>query len=246
MGTQTSIGLYAGPTAAAAQLLIVCSVLPSLPLGLHHDLQGEGKESEEVDHRHSSQDQEEAFGPAEYDRDLLAMLPNIVVIDGLIAFYFEYCNWIYRHINQPTFLQQWERFKSGSSSDRIVLATACAMMAVATQYLPTQHHLLEGFTESPEEIGVKFWEISGTSLQRRLAESRTYTLELVELLLCRCHFLTMHKNDSEEIWHIKGELVTTAIAMGLHRDPTKWRKRWDLQAAERRRWAWWHIVLLER
>jgi hypothetical protein len=120
------------------------------------------------------------------------------------------------------------------------------MMALATQYLPAQHQLLEGFSETPEEIGLKFWEISGTSLQRRLAESRSYTLELVELLLCRCHFLTMHKNDSEEIWTIRGELVTIAMAMGLHRDPSKWRKRWDQATAERRRWAWWHIVLLER
>jgi hypothetical protein len=120
------------------------------------------------------------------------------------------------------------------------------MMALATQYLPAQHQLLEGFTETPEEIGFKFWEISGTSLQRRLAESRTYTLEVVELILCRCHFLTMHKNDSEEIWTIRGELVSIAMAMGLHRDPSKWRKRCDQTTAERRRWAWWHIVLLER
>ncbi|KAJ3566969.1 hypothetical protein NP233_g6672 [Leucocoprinus birnbaumii] len=56
----------------------------------------------------------------------------------------------------------------------------------------------------------------------------------------------MHKNDSEEIWTIRGELVTIAMAMGLHRDPSKWRKRFDQTMAERRRWAWWHIVLLER
>ncbi|KAF9452002.1 hypothetical protein P691DRAFT_722737 [Macrolepiota fuliginosa MF-IS2] len=229
MGTQTAGGFYAGPTSAATHLLM-----------------GESREFEDPDIRQPSQDNVEEYGPAEYDRDLLGMLPSIDVIDGLINFYFEYCNWIYRHINQSTFTQQWERFKNGISSDRITLATACAMMALATQYLPAQHPLLEGYTESPEEIGLKFWEISGTSLQRRLAESRSYTLELVEVLLCRCHFLTMHKNDSEEIWSIRGEIVTIAMAMGLHRDPTKWRKRWDQQTAERRRWAWWHIVLLER
>jgi len=32
--------------------------------------------------------------------------------------------------------------------------------------------------------------------------------------------------------------------MGLHRDPGKWRMHRDV--AERRRWAWWHIVLMER
>jgi len=29
------------------------------------------------------------------------MLPNIDVIDGLINFYFEYCNWIYISTNPP-------------------------------------------------------------------------------------------------------------------------------------------------
>jgi hypothetical protein len=180
----------------------------------------------------------------EYDRDLLAMLPQIEVIDGLIVFYFEYCNWIYRHVNQTTFTAQWERFKSGNSADRIVLATACAMMAVATFYLPVQHHLLETFQETHEEIGLKCYEVSGTALQRRWAESRAYSLELVELHLIRGMYQTLSKNDSEEIWHIRGELVTIGMAMGLHRDPGKWRMPRDV--AERRRWAWWHIVLMER
>ena len=120
------------------------------------------------------------------------------------------------------------------------------MMALATQYLSANHQLLESFSQPPEEIGLRLWEISGIALQRRMVDTRSYTLELIELLLCRCHFLTMHKNDSEEIWTIRGELVTTAMAMGLHRDPSKWKKRWDQTTAERRRWAWWHIVLLER
>ncbi|KAF9008834.1 hypothetical protein BDQ17DRAFT_1349028 [Cyathus striatus] len=63
-------------------------------------------------------------------------------------------------------------------------------------------------------------------------------------MLIRGHFLTLTKTDSEEIWHIRGEIVTIGMAMGLHRDPGRWRMPRDL--AERRRWAWWHIVLLER
>lgn len=180
----------------------------------------------------------------EYDRDLLGILPSLDVIDGLITHYFEYCNWIYRHVNQQTFSRQWERFKSGTSADRIVLATACAMMAIATHYLPQQHPLLVSFHDTHEEIGAKFFEVSTTSLQRRQSDSRTYSLELAELLLVRCHFLTLSKTDSEEIWHVRGELVAIGMAMGLHRDPGKWRMHRDV--AERRRWAWWHIILLER
>ena len=180
----------------------------------------------------------------EYDRDLLALLPSLETIDGLISYYFEYCNWIYRHINQTTFLYQWEKYKTGTKADRIVLSTACAMMAIATHYLPSRHHLTEKFQESHEEMGAKFFEVSGTSLQRRNLETRSYTLELVELLLVRAHFQTLSKADSEEIWQGRGELVTIGTAMGLHRDPGKWKMHRDV--AERRRWAWWHIILLER
>ncbi|TFK43308.1 fungal-specific transcription factor domain-containing protein [Crucibulum laeve] len=230
LGTQgQGVQLYVGATSAATHFLM-------------NEQRGESDDSES---RQQSQDRSEEFGMTpEYDRDLLSMLPSLDIIDGLIQYYFEYCNWIYRHVNQASFTQHWERFKSGASADRIILATACAMMALATHYLPASHPLLEGYTENPEEIGFKFFGVSTDALQRRLADSRTYSLELVELLLIRSHFMTSTKTDSEEIWHVRGELVTIGMAMGLHRDPGKWRMHRDV--AERRRWAWWHIVLLER
>ncbi|KAG6866009.1 hypothetical protein C0991_009681 [Blastosporella zonata] len=241
LGSQGQGGLYAGPTSAATHLLMVRPFQYPV-LGPENEPRG----SEESDSRQQSQEHTEEF-PAmtpEYDRDLLATLPAIEVIDELIVFYFEYCNWIYRHVNQASFTQAWDRFKNGTSADRLILATACVMMAVATFYLPSHHHFLQSFPESHEEIGLKFYEVSTTALTRRLAESRTYSLELVELHLIRGLFQTLSKNDTEEIWHIRGELVTIAMAMGLHRDPGKWRMHRDV--AERRRWAWWHIVLMER
>ncbi|KAG6919321.1 hypothetical protein DXG01_007454 [Tephrocybe rancida] len=230
LGTQGQGGLYAGPTSAATHLL------------MNETARG----SEESDSRQQSQEHAEEFPTMtpEYDRDLLAMLPAIEVIDELIVFYFEYCNWIYRHVNQASFTQAWERFKNGTSADRLILASACVMMAVATFYLPSHHSFLQSFPETHEEIGLKFYEVSTTALTRRMAESRTYSMELIELLLIRGMFQTLSKNDTEEIWHIRGELVTIAMAMGLHRDPGKWRMPRDV--AERRRWAWWHIVLMER
>jgi hypothetical protein len=172
------------------------------------------------------------------------MLPPIEIIDELITFYFEYCNWIYRHVNQPSFTQQWARFKSGTSADKIVLATACVMMAVATFYLPARHHILDSLSETHEELSRKFYQVSTTALNRRLAESKAYSLELVEMYLIRGHYHYLSKSDTEEIWHIRGELVSIGMAMGLHRDPGKWKMHRDI--AERRRWAWWHIVLMER
>ncbi|KAK0467906.1 fungal-specific transcription factor domain-containing protein [Desarmillaria tabescens] len=222
-------GLYAGPTSAATHLLAGAS------------------DSDSADSRHGSQERTvEEFSalPPEYDRDLLAMLPSLDVIDGLITFYFECCNWVYRHVNEKAFSSQWDRFKSGKSADRIVLATACVIMGVAAHYLPSDHQLLEQFSETPQEQGNKFFDVSQMALQRRHAESKKYNIELVELLLIQGHYLTLAKTESEQVWQIRGELVTIGTALGLHRDPGRWRMHRDV--AERRRWAWWHIILLER
>ncbi|KAJ7162629.1 fungal-specific transcription factor domain-containing protein [Mycena crocata] len=228
LGSQSQGGLYAGPTSAATHLLLS-----------HPDARG----SEDSDSRQASQDRSSddlTTGMShEYDRDLLAVLPSVDIIDGLVSYYFEYCNWIYRHVNQSLGAVQ-----NGSSPDRTILATACAIMASATFYLPAQHRLLEGYPETHEELGLKYFDVSTTALHRRNADTKTYSLDLIELLLIRCHYLTTSKRDSEEIWHAKGEIVTIGTAMGLHRDPGKWKMHRDV--AERRRWAWWHIVLLER
>lgn len=180
----------------------------------------------------------------EYDRDLLALLPSLEIIDGLVSYYFEYCNWIYRHVNRPAFLNAWSRYKTGSNADRIVLATVCMVMAIAVHYLPPGDRLVAQLGDSLEEICRKFYDVMRSALDRHRAEHKTYSLELVECLLIRSHYLTLVKTDSEEIWAVRGELISIGMAMGLHRDPFKWRMSKEL--AERRRWAWWHIILLER
>lgn len=181
----------------------------------------------------------------EYDRDLLNLLPSIEIIDQLVDYYFEYCNWIHRNVDQPSFTQAWSRFKSGQFPDRIVLATVCIVISVSVQYLPAQHILLESITETHEELGYKYYDVMRSALQRQsLSQPRAYTLELVELLLLRCHFQQLCKVDSEEIWLVKGELMSIALAMGLHRDPKLWRM--SRQVAERRRWCWWNLIVLDR
>jgi hypothetical protein len=180
----------------------------------------------------------------EYDRDLLALLPPLETIDGLVSYYFEYCNWIYRHVNQPSFLNAWSRYKTGANADRVVLATVCMIMAIAVHYLPPGDRLVAQLGESLEDICRKFYDVMRSAVDRHRAEHKTYSLELVECLLIRCHYLTLVKTDSEEIWTVRGELVSIGMAMGLHRDPCKWRM--SKEHAERRRWAWWHIILLER
>ncbi|KAJ8585470.1 hypothetical protein M405DRAFT_853651 [Rhizopogon salebrosus TDB-379] len=162
------------------------------------------------------------------DQDFLELLPALETIDALVVYYFEYCNWINRH--------------SGSSPDRVFLATVCMIMAIAVHYLPDRDPLIAHLADSHEGTGKTI--LRRHALDRHCAESRTYTLELVECLLIRCHYLTLNKTDSEEIWAICAELVSMGIALGLHRDPNRWKM--SKEVAERKRWAWWHIILLER
>lgn len=151
---------------------------------------------------------------------------------------------MYRHVHPQSFMAAWNKFKSGQSSDRLVLATLCVIMALAIRYIPERHPLLTSLPPVREQVCERYYEIARDALSRHRAESRSLSLELVELLLVRTHYLTLSKNNSEEIWAIRGELVNIGTAMGLHRDPDKWKMPRDL--AERRRWAWWHIILLER
>lgn len=180
---------------------------------------------------------------------MISHLPPIHTVDGLIEYYFEYCNWIYRHVNQQAFLAAWDRFKSNVDGDRIVLATVCILISLTVRYLPAGHALLESLTGTVEDIGRTYYDIMLDVLDRHNRDLRKeggkgYTLELVELLLVRCHYLTYAKEDPEETWRVRGELVSVGTALGLHRDPGS--SRFPKPIAERRRWAWWHIILLER
>ncbi|THH12360.1 hypothetical protein EW145_g79 [Phellinidium pouzarii] len=209
--------------------------------------QREGKDADNSDDSARSSDEATTLNLDQsraYDDDLLQLLPQLHIIDGLIDFYFENCNWMYRHVSPKDFLTAWGKFKTGHSSDRLVLATLCVIMALAIRYLPHRHALLTSLPQGHEELGERYYEIARDALSRYRTESRSLSLELVELLLIRTHYLTLSKNDAEEIWAIRGELVSIGTAMGLHRDPDKWKMPRDL--AERRRWAWWHIILLER
>ena len=230
-------GFYAGPTSTA-------TLLYSLKTA------NDARDGEDIPDRIGSHSGDERTDDSAVDvqrgvdDDLLQMLPAVHIIDGLIDYYFEYCNWMYRHVNQVVFTNAWLRFKAGALADRLVLATLSVIMAIAVRYLPDKHALLSSLPQTREDLAERYYDVAKEAHSRYRAESRALSLELVELLLIRTHYLTLSKNESEDIWAIRGDLVSIGTAMGLHRDPDKWRMPRDI--AERRRWAWWHIILLER
>jgi hypothetical protein len=144
---------------------------------------------------------------------------------------------------QHAFTAAWQAFKSGNSTDRITLATVCVILAIATYYLPKGHEYAQYATSIEEDHGSEYYDVMRLALERHRLVNQKYTIELVELFLVRTHYLYLSKTKGEEVWQIRGELLSIATAMGLHRNPDR---RLPIEFAERRRWAWWHILLLER
>ncbi|KAH9943012.1 uncharacterized protein BXZ73DRAFT_87457 [Epithele typhae] len=208
LGQQASGGLYLGPTCAASHLI-------SATDNDEDQVDRPATPSSPTSPLHTLPDTNELNGSTgEWDHDLTPRLPPPHMIDGLVQYYFEYCNWVYRHVNEPALLAGWERYKTGKYGDRLVLATVSIVIALAARYLPPRHPLISNTSETCEELGSKCY-----------SSRRSYSLELVELMLIRSHYLTFAKEDPEETWSVRGELVTIGTAM-------------------RRRWAWWHIAFM--
>ena len=170
--------------------------------------------------------------------DLLKRLPPVHEIDALIDYYFRSCNWIYRHVHQPSFLRSWNRIHDGETVDAIVVGTASAISAVALCYMPFQ------YGSSTNALKETLNDVTLTVLHQHAKLSTAYSLGLVEMLLIRSHYLTLSEECSDEIWAVKNEVLKMATAIGLHQDPIT--SEVDREEAERRRWAWWHIMLLDR
>lgn len=142
-------GFYAGPTSTA-------TLLYSLKTAT--DTRDGSDEAERASASGSSPDSDGDDAPTDisrgFDDDLLAQLPAIHVIDGLVDYYLNFCNWMYRHVYPPTFTTSWNRFKECASADRLVLATLAVVMAVAVRYLPEQHALLTALPVGSREVSI--------------------------------------------------------------------------------------------
>ncbi|KAH9930825.1 uncharacterized protein B0H18DRAFT_1143185 [Fomitopsis serialis] len=181
-----------------------------------------------------------------HDADLVAQLPDHNTVEYLINHYFEYCNWIYRFVHEPTIRDAWRRFRNGQSMTRVELATVCVVIAITIRYLPLDHKLFSLLRGGAIELGNTYFRVSCDLLERHreiTPTHRTYTLELVELVLAQTHYLIFSEKRREEVWILCGELLTITTAMGLHRDP---QNVLPVELAERRRWAWWNLMLVER
>ncbi|KAI0319924.1 CHAT domain-containing protein [Amylostereum chailletii] len=177
------------------------------------------------------------------DSDLVNQLPSMKVIDSLVDYYFEHSNWIYRYVHEAAFTAQWARYKTGDYPSRLILAMVWVLMAIALCHLPDGHEILDELSDPRSELRSRYYRSMLDFLAREPMDSTQYGLDMVELLLAQCHYLTLTQVESEELWYLKGKLVTIALALGLHHEPED-----DSipELNERRRWAWWNVLCVDR
>ncbi|QRV87593.1 Fungal specific transcription factor domain [Ceratobasidium sp. AG-Ba] len=229
-------GMYVGPTSAASPLL-----------SFRYMSQSNGVFEGGTVPTETSPDESGAAScslDVRQNLDLLAKLPDVAVVDGLLKYYFENCTWLNRHLNQASLQTSWTRFKISTCTDHLTVSILFVVLAISLHYLPKSHPLAAQLRAN-SSLGDDYYENSTIALERqRTSGSKVPTMELVELHLLRANYLSISKIDCEEIWTIRGEVMSIALSLGLHRDPGKWRL--SREQIERRRWAWWNVLQLER
>jgi hypothetical protein len=58
-------------------------------------------------------------------------MPGYEVLDRVLEHYFSYGCWVYRALSEPSFRAQWNDYKNGHTTDRLVLATCCGVAALS-------------------------------------------------------------------------------------------------------------------
>jgi hypothetical protein len=66
--------------------------------------------------------------------DVLDALPSAEVIEGIVDYYFNNCQWVYLRVGESEFRKHWAQVKAGFSKDCLVLATCCGILAL-TMYV---------------------------------------------------------------------------------------------------------------
>ncbi|KAJ1308597.1 hypothetical protein OPQ81_004295 [Rhizoctonia solani] len=231
------VGMYVGPTSAASPLL-----------SFRHLLQPNGVFEGGTVPTETSPDESGAAScslDVQQNLDLLAKLPDVPIVDGLLRHYFENCTWLNKYLNEPSLQTSWTRFKASTCTDQLTVSILFVVLAISLLYLPKGHPLATQLGGNVNILSEEYFQNCTIALERHRATGpKVPTMELVELHLLRAGYLSISKVDCEEIWTIKGEVMSIALSLGLHRDPGKWKL--SKEQIERRRWAWWNVLQLER
>jgi hypothetical protein len=187
-----------------------------------------------------SQSHQRAFKEEAFN--LNEMVPSRNVADELIQLYLDSFETTYRVLHIPTFLKQYSDYWDNLQKPNMAfVAQLLAVMAAGSCFhISTEPEARETYQTPAMKwiMGVQSY-ISCTfvSPEIDLRMIQTQTLLLVARLGVA--------NDGDVAWASSGSLIRSAMTMGLHRDPTRFRKGARPFWCEMRRRVWATIVELD-
>ncbi|KAJ6089294.1 hypothetical protein N7467_004510 [Penicillium canescens] len=187
-----------------------------------------------------TQDHQRSFREQPFNLD--EMVPSRQVADQLLQLYLDTFETTYRILHTPTFLKQYADYWAGTQpSDAAFLAQLLAVMAAGSCF----------YVSTPGQDGRDAFQIPAMRWIMAVQSyiSCTFVSPEIDLrmLQTQCLLLVARlgvASDGDVAWASMGSLIRSSMTMGLHRDPTRFRKCPPFYAELRRR-LWVTIVELD-
>ncbi|KAJ5689820.1 hypothetical protein N7462_004212 [Penicillium macrosclerotiorum] len=188
-----------------------------------------------------SQEHQRAFREQAFKLD--EMVPSRAVTDKLVQLYLDTFETTYRILHVPTFLKQYaEYWASPQNPDMGFIARLLAVIAAGSRfYMPS---LDRDERNSYLKPAMK-WIMAVQSYISCTFVSPDIDLKMIQT---QCLLLVARlavASDGDVAWASSGSLIRSAMTMGLHRDPTRFRKATTPFWSELRRRLWTTIVELD-
>lgn len=170
------------------------------------------------------------------------MVPPRHVADQLVQFYLDTFETTYRVLHVPTFLNQYAEYWSSPQQDMKFVAQLLAICAAGSCfYVPLPGHERRDAYEQP----AMKWVLAVQSYISCTFVSPDIDIQMLQT---QCLLLVARlgtASDGDVSWASSGSLIRSAMTMGLHRDPTRFRKKVQPFWCELRRRLWTTIVELD-
>ncbi|KAJ5925253.1 transcriptional regulator family: Fungal Specific TF [Penicillium verhagenii] len=173
------------------------------------------------------------------------MVPPRRISDKLVQYYLDTFETTYRVLHIPTFLEQYTAYWNRQQEpDMSFLAQLLAILAAGSCfYLPSLD--FDGDQRDLCQKPAMKWIMAVQSYISCTFVSPEINFKMVQtqvlLLIARLGIA----NDGDVAWASSGSLIRSAMTMGLHRDPTRFRKKARPFWCEQRRRLWTTIVELD-
>lgn len=187
-----------------------------------------------------SQSHQRAFKEQAFN--LNEMVPARNVADELLQLYLDSFETTYRVLHIPTFMKQYSDYwDNPQNPDMAFVAQLLAVLAAGSCFHISMEPEAREIYQTPAMkwiMGVQSY-ISCTFVSPEIDLRMIQTQTL--LLMARLGVA----NDGDVAWASSGSLIRSAMTMGLHRDPTRFRKGTRPFWCEMRRRVWATIVELD-